>query len=144
MVLVYEKTGKVVKVGDRARTFRGERVVVVGMYVPHKPGSSGRVRVRFVKDGWEQSFYPFVIGAKWTPGLRAVDGLGALDIGTAEVGLRLAQQALARGDRATAGTVLARVRLALRSTEVGRLGADETGHLRQALLEAYYALLDRT
>jgi len=42
--------------------------VVLGGRPPHKPGSTGRVNVRSKLHGWEQEFYPSVVGAKWIEG----------------------------------------------------------------------------
>lgn len=62
-VLRYDATGEPVRVGDKAKTFRGKRVTVTGMREPHKPSSTGRV---YVKEGaHEAQYFPSVIGASW-------------------------------------------------------------------------------
>lgn len=60
MRLIYEATGKEVKVGDIAYTKQGEPVEVEYFAPPHKPSSEGKFSV---KRGGE--FYVSVIGAKW-------------------------------------------------------------------------------
>ena len=64
MRLVYKATGKEVKVGDIATTFRGEKVTVEYFREPHKPSSEGKV---YVKDenGFGSEYYVGVIGAEW-------------------------------------------------------------------------------
>lgn len=64
MRLIYEDTGKDVKVGDLVQTFRGDEVVVEHIAKPHSPASTGRVYVSR-HDGSEAEFFPSVIGAKW-------------------------------------------------------------------------------
>ena len=66
MVLVYEKTGEIVKIGDRVKTFRGEDVEVLKIVEPTHDASTGRVALEFVGKGWKQYYYPGVIGATWT------------------------------------------------------------------------------
>lgn len=65
MRLIYEATGKEVIPGDKAKTFRGEKVEVVSIEKPRHAGSTGRVNVEFEKGEPTTSFYPSVIGAKW-------------------------------------------------------------------------------
>lgn len=72
MKLFYESTGREVKVGDIAQTFRGEAVVVTDFREPHTPSSTGRVYVKFVdketdrpREGFASEYFPGVIGAKW-------------------------------------------------------------------------------
>lgn len=52
--------GDTVQVGDKATTFRNERVTVTGGAPPRHEGSTGRV---YLDDNGE--FYPSVIGAEW-------------------------------------------------------------------------------
>lgn len=74
MKLIYESTGAEVKVGDVAKTFRGEEVVISGFREPHKASSSGRVYVKPLNGRepyagappWAtQEYFPGVIGARW-------------------------------------------------------------------------------
>ena len=66
MKLIYESTGKEVQSGDIAHTFRGEPVVVTGWQEPRHAGSTGRVYCKSMDEsGWDNSWYPSVIGAKW-------------------------------------------------------------------------------
>ena len=66
MHLVYETTGKPVKTGDIAHTFRGEAVIVTGWQEPRHEGSTGRVYCQSTDESkWNDSWYPSVIGAKW-------------------------------------------------------------------------------
>jgi hypothetical protein len=66
MKLVNEKTQAEIKVGDIARTFRGEAVVVTGWEEPRNPASTGRVYIKTMTDNpFEMGYYPSVIGAKW-------------------------------------------------------------------------------
>lgn len=64
MKLVYVKTGQPVKVGDKAKTFRGDEVEIEVISPPAHPGSTGRVDVVF-PNGDRASFYPGVIDAGW-------------------------------------------------------------------------------
>lgn len=62
MRLVYEGTQREVRVGDQVRL--DERTwKVIGVGEPHKPASTGRVYLR--SEGYEQGFFPSVIGAVW-------------------------------------------------------------------------------
>jgi hypothetical protein len=65
MKMIYEQTNEAVKVGDIAKTFRGETVTVTGFEQPRHSGSTGRVYVKF--EGFEETreFFPGVIGARW-------------------------------------------------------------------------------
>lgn len=63
MKLIYKETGKEVKVGDTAKTFRGEEVEVVSFDLPHKPSSSGKILIQNRK--WKEECYVSVIGAEW-------------------------------------------------------------------------------
>ena len=63
MTLVTEDDGMPVTVGQRLTTFRGEEVRVTGGSAPHKPSSTGRVRVT-IDDG-ETEFFPGVIKTRW-------------------------------------------------------------------------------
>jgi hypothetical protein len=64
MKLVSETTGKLMVVGDKYATFRGESVELIGMAQPRHAASTGRVRVMF-DDYSEGEYFPGVIGAKW-------------------------------------------------------------------------------
>lgn len=64
MRLVYEATGKEVKVGDKATLKDGEQVTVTYFVKPHSPASSGKVTVR-TEDGGNREYYVSIIGAKW-------------------------------------------------------------------------------
>lgn len=65
MRLVYEETGEEVKVGDKAKTFRGEECTVTYFRQPHKSNSEGKISVRFDDSSFDMEFYVSVIGAKW-------------------------------------------------------------------------------
>lgn len=68
MKLVYEKTGKLVKVGDIVTTRdKRKKMEVVYFAPPHKPASSGLVTIRPVGSTGPtgQEYYVNVIGAKW-------------------------------------------------------------------------------
>ena len=58
-VLVHEETNEEVAVGASVTSFRGEPAVVKGGTPPHKPASTGRVRV----SGGE--FFPSAFSLKW-------------------------------------------------------------------------------
>lgn len=61
-VLVDEKTGEVINVGDERQTANGEKCIVLGWRKKQAP-STGRVAVSFI--GKHQTeYYPSVIGAK--------------------------------------------------------------------------------
>ena len=67
MKLIYDGTSVEVKVGDRAKTFRGEMVEVLSFDKPHKPSASGRVMLKSIDSVDKDSFrsYVTVIGATW-------------------------------------------------------------------------------
>ena len=66
MRLVYKASGTLVRVGDRASTFRGETVEVVSFRPPHRPSSEGKIVVRTIgKEDSEAEYYVGVIGAEW-------------------------------------------------------------------------------
>ena len=65
MNLIYTKTGKEVKIGDIATTFRDQKVVVVYFAEPHKITSSGKVTCRPVDSKDSEEFFVGVIGAEW-------------------------------------------------------------------------------
>ena len=64
MRLVYDDTKNEVKTGDKVTTGKGEPCEVVYVVKPHKPGSTGRVALKF-EDGWQHEYFPGVIGAGW-------------------------------------------------------------------------------
>ena len=65
MKLIYKKTGKEVELGDVVNLSEGDKAEVVYLRPPHKPGSSGKVSVKYVDKDWSQEFYVSVIGAEW-------------------------------------------------------------------------------
>ena len=65
MKLVYKKSGNVVLPQDVVETSKGMKVEVLSFQPPHKPGSSGKVCVRSLENGWTQQFFVGVIGAEW-------------------------------------------------------------------------------
>ena len=72
MRLVYEDSGKEVKIGDNVITFKGDNVKVVYFGEPHKPSSTGRVTVEYNGVQWRPSdgghqmdYFVGVIKAKW-------------------------------------------------------------------------------
>jgi hypothetical protein len=64
MMLVNCTTGVPVHVGDTARTFRGEEVIVLGGEPPRNENSTGRVHVE-VEGKYHMEYFPNVIDAKW-------------------------------------------------------------------------------
>jgi hypothetical protein len=63
--LVHEKTLANVCLGDTLETFRGEKVILKGGTPPHKPSSTGRVRVSSDPEHSGSEYYPSVCGLKW-------------------------------------------------------------------------------
>jgi hypothetical protein len=61
---LYAKDGHQLKIGEKVVTFDGEKAEVLAMYLPHHPGSTGRVFLRF-EDGGEGQYFPGVIDAAW-------------------------------------------------------------------------------
>jgi hypothetical protein len=61
---LYAKDGTQLKIGSKVDTFRGEKAEVRAMYLPHHPGSTGRVVLKF-EDGSEGEYFPGVINAQW-------------------------------------------------------------------------------
>lgn len=57
------KSGVELAVGDKARTFRGELVIVKGWRNPHHAGSTGRVLIETLT-GDHAEYFPSVIDAK--------------------------------------------------------------------------------
>jgi hypothetical protein len=62
--LVDEKSGKELNVGAKVKTSRNERATITALRPPHKKDSSGHVTIK-TTDGYEQEYYPSVIGAKY-------------------------------------------------------------------------------
>lgn len=69
MKLVYDLDGTEVCVGDEVQVDKTTRVVVEAIVKPHKPSSTGRVRVRMLEPesekGAKLEWFPSVIRAKW-------------------------------------------------------------------------------
>lgn len=65
MRLVYKATGKEVKVGDIATTFRGKKCEVKYFREPHKPSSEGKITVQEEGCSFCSEYYVGVIGAEW-------------------------------------------------------------------------------
>jgi hypothetical protein len=63
--LVYAGTRKEVHIGDVARDFRGDAVIIVAFSPPHKSNSTGKVCVRDYGHDIEREVYVSVIGATW-------------------------------------------------------------------------------
>lgn len=63
--LVDKERALELKVGDKAKTFRDERVVITWLNPPHKCSSQGKVSVQFVGKEWKQEVYASVIGAEF-------------------------------------------------------------------------------
>lgn len=65
-LLVNEKTGEPLNVGDKLTTFRGEECILTDATPPKHAASTGRV---YVKDNPNQpypgEYFPSVVGAKW-------------------------------------------------------------------------------
>lgn len=64
MRLVYEKTGQPVQVGDPV-TLRDGEFIVGGITEPHKPSSTGRVRIDTDAGEFFAEYFPGVIDAHW-------------------------------------------------------------------------------
>lgn len=67
MRLVHETTGEDAKPGDTVISFRNEEAILIAGRPPHRPGSTGRVYVRWADDetATEAEFYPSVFGLAW-------------------------------------------------------------------------------
>jgi len=63
VLLIDEKSGARINLGDATQALRGEVVAVRGCEAPHWRSSSGRVYVDF-EDGHTASYYPSSIKAK--------------------------------------------------------------------------------
>lgn len=71
-ILVDEKTGAPIAIGDVVETFRGEKVRVTGFKAPTHSGSTGRVYVQPLElkegfvglPGFNREYFPSVISAK--------------------------------------------------------------------------------
>ena len=66
MKLYYDLTGNEVKVGDKIKTFRGDRVTIHDIEQPKHSASTGRVHVKNAA-GIVSAYYPGVIDATWRP-----------------------------------------------------------------------------
>lgn len=68
MRLIHTPTGKQLAVSHEATTFRGEKVVITGIYPPgtasHAHGT-GRVEVEWEANGHRQLLFPSVINAEF-------------------------------------------------------------------------------
>ena len=65
MKLIDKKTGRELRIGDKALTSQyGTEVTILGMSKPHKPSSTGRVFLELA-DGTASEYYPAVINARW-------------------------------------------------------------------------------
>lgn len=69
MILIDEKTGKPISVGDKVISFRGEEYRVTGWAVPYKPESTGRMYVRQDGDGHDSAYFPSVFDCKFVEAL---------------------------------------------------------------------------
>jgi hypothetical protein len=63
MILVDEKTRLPLKLGQQVKTFRGTVGRLVGMSIPTREWSTGRVVLQV--NGHENAYLPGIIGAKW-------------------------------------------------------------------------------
>ena len=43
----------------------GKKLMVKSGIAPHKPSLTGRVYVKNMDEGWEQTFFPDVVNAEW-------------------------------------------------------------------------------
>lgn len=50
-LLVNEKTGAVIKIGDTVTTFRGEKATLINWTAPSHEGSTGRVYIKMDEPG---------------------------------------------------------------------------------------------
>ncbi len=68
-ILINTETKRIVAVGDKLQTFRGEPVVVTGWQPPRHIGSTGRIYV--TPEGYPaefQAFFPSVCGCEIVTG----------------------------------------------------------------------------
>ena len=57
--------GVPVKIGDTVTSFRGKVAKVTGSFPPERPGSSGRIYVKFEDGGANGEYYPNVFDCKF-------------------------------------------------------------------------------
>lgn len=65
MRLIYANSKKPVQLGDVVAMRDGQEGVVEAIVEPHKPSSTGRVRVRTGSHMFASEYFPQVIAAVW-------------------------------------------------------------------------------
>lgn len=65
MHLIYEDTGRIVKIGDTLTTREGEKYVLRHIQTPHKPSSTGRVYVSRFHSVEQAGYFPVVFNLVW-------------------------------------------------------------------------------
>jgi hypothetical protein len=65
MMKLVDDDGVELKVGDIVSTFRGERVMIVGLEEPREFGKSGYIHARYLDAQWVNHWYPSVINARF-------------------------------------------------------------------------------
>lgn len=63
--LVEKATGRVLVLGDKVRTFRGEERILTQIQPPHKSNSEGKVCLKKDPRDYDQQVYANVIGAEF-------------------------------------------------------------------------------
>jgi hypothetical protein len=62
--LISEKTGEEINVGDEITTISGERVRLVGVQPPHRPGTTGKVFV-MNRNRRDSVYYAAIVGCRF-------------------------------------------------------------------------------
>jgi hypothetical protein len=65
MKLIHKSTGKPVQKGDIVTDFRGDQAKVVGGTEPRHDGSTGRIYVEAIPEGFTHGYYPSVFNCEW-------------------------------------------------------------------------------
>ncbi len=64
--VLVNKHGIVKKIGQIVKSSIDDgKAKIIGLQPPHKEGSSGRVEVKWIKDGWTHAYYPSVFDLKF-------------------------------------------------------------------------------
>ncbi|RJR07447.1 hypothetical protein C4588_06895 [Candidatus Parcubacteria bacterium] len=67
--ILVDQYGHEIGIGATVTDFRGETFVILSGNAPHKPASTGKVYLQSAS-GFQQEFFPSVIGAKWVKDWR--------------------------------------------------------------------------
>jgi hypothetical protein len=65
MKLIHKSTGKPVQKGDIVTDFRGDKAKVMGLTPPHREGSTGRLYVEAIPEGYTHGYFPSVFDCEW-------------------------------------------------------------------------------